>query len=63
MSNLTAWALTGSDALGTGVRLKLLLGNQRLARPKLLQVVDLDSYRVSTSATAIAAGARGEAPF
>jgi hypothetical protein len=56
-----SWAC--SDALGTGVRRELVPRNQWNTNLKLLQVVDLNSYRVSTSAPAIATGARGELAF
>lgn len=49
-----------SDALGTVDRFGLTFQNQGVAKLKLLKVVDLTSYRVSTSAPAIPTGARGE---
>ena len=47
-----------SDALGTVDRFGLAFQNQRVEKLKLLKVVDLTSYRVSTSAPAITAEAR-----
>jgi len=46
------------DALGTVDRFVLVFQNQRVTNLKLLRVVDLTSYRVSTSAPAIPTGAR-----
>jgi hypothetical protein len=46
------------DALGTVDRFILVYQTQRVANLKLLKVVDLTSYRVSTSAHAIPTGAR-----
>src|ERR1700694_5641367 len=47
-----------SDALGTVDLFVLVFQNQRVANLKLLKVVDLTSYRVSTSTPAIPTGAR-----
>ena len=47
-----------SNVLGTVDRFGLAFQNQRVEKLKLLKVVDLTSYRVSTSAPAIKAEAR-----